>query len=147
VRKTYGNVVQLSEPTSCSSNSSKREGFIKDQTELVLSFYVNLLESSILRLRECGHHANQFGQVNHGSILLENPFSNDEPSCQRCSPFPPFLLHAFQHIFQTFKVVMVVPFHSRSRDLNSFLSGEAHRTIGGNDVATLAESWDDRRDG
>ena len=78
-----------------------------------------------------------FGQIEHISHQLAQPFAYDEPSGQRLLGL--LFHHPREDSLEICQVIMFIPPHAAPRDLYALSDRIIDRTIRHNDVATLTE--------
>ena len=141
-----GDIVKFGETTASSSNCSEREGFVENETILVLVFEFDLWHSSVnpsfMMLMDTTH---QFRQVGHRTITFKNTFGDDESASQRSPSLPALLADTFQDLLKTLHVVMVEPTDSATRDLEALLNRKIDVSVCNDDIPTLGEGRYDGR--
>jgi hypothetical protein len=79
--------------------------------------------------------------------VIEDTFSDNETSCQRAFLLASLLLSALENLFEALHIIMIVPTNRASRNLKTFLNSKVDTTVCNDDVPSLAEGGNDRRDG
>lgn len=90
---------------------------------------------------------NQSGQIDHFPITFEDTFCDNEATCQLTLALLSLLLYASKNVLEALEIIVVKPPNRRARYLDTLLDGKVYRTIRDNDIPSLAESRNDRRNG
>ena len=89
----------------------------------------------------------KLGQIGHGTVVIENAFSDDEPTGKGTFPLPPLLVDALKNVGQALHDIVVIPPDRASRNLEALLDSEVHTAVRNDHIPTLAERRNDGADG
>ena len=142
-------VLVLGDAAGGAAQDAVGPGFVEDEPEFVAVFELDLggrfgLEG-VYTLEKGGEEEEgrclvgcqsyHFGEVHSVANGLEETLSDDEFASQRLLRL--FLRDFAQHSFQVLHVVVFVPSHRASRDLDSLPDGEVDRFVCYNDIAAF----------
>lgn len=85
------------------------------------------------------------GEIHHVPDILKQSFRDDEPSGQRLLDL--FLGDLFQYSLHILQIIMFIPSHRTSRDLNPFADGVVDGFVGDDNVPPLGKGRDDAGNG
>ena len=92
------------------------------------------------------HIAYKLGQVRHSAVVIKDTLRDDEPTSKRRLALLPLLLDALENVLKALHVIVIIPPDRAPRDLETLLNSEVHAAVCHDDIATLAESRNNRGD-